>query len=132
MQLTPAVFLGYSVALRWREESWCLLGNHWKIKLSSLFLSVSRLIFVRHMGGVLAVANIRGGGEYGETWHKGELFSLQSQESGLSEAWVELIVLFQQAGWREARAFRQNKSPFRHIACTAPPSQTTLSCYFPL
>uniref|UniRef100_A0A3Q1FT18 Prolyl endopeptidase n=1 Tax=Acanthochromis polyacanthus TaxID=80966 RepID=A0A3Q1FT18_9TELE len=33
--------------------------------------NVAYLLFVRHLGGILAVANIRGGGEYGLTWHKG-------------------------------------------------------------
>lgn len=122
------MFLGYIVALRWREESqslfgWAspgvlrihccseiereegMLGNCWKIKLSSPFLSVSRLIFVRHMGGVLAVANIRGGGEYGETWHKGKLFSLQEQESGLIVVQVRLIFLVQQAGADRSKSF---------------------------
>lgn len=51
--------------------------------------SVSRLIFVRHMGGVLAVANIRGGGEYGETWHKGAVFSLRKHKYGTVQAMFE-------------------------------------------
>uniref|UniRef100_A0A8C5ETA2 Prolyl endopeptidase n=1 Tax=Gouania willdenowi TaxID=441366 RepID=A0A8C5ETA2_GOUWI len=34
------------------------------------YFDVAYLLFVRHLGGVLAVANIRGGGEYGLTWYK--------------------------------------------------------------
>jgi len=56
-------------------------GTSWQLTLLPS-RSVSRLIFVRHMGGVLAVANIRGGGEYGETWHKGEACSLQKRKYG--------------------------------------------------
>ncbi|XP_046416785.1 prolyl endopeptidase [Neodiprion fabricii] len=36
--------------------------------------SVTRLVFVQHMNGVLAIPNIRGGGEYGEKWHNGGRF----------------------------------------------------------
>ncbi|XP_030578843.1 prolyl endopeptidase [Archocentrus centrarchus] len=34
------------------------------------YFNVASLLFVKHLGGMLAVANIRGGGEYGLTWHK--------------------------------------------------------------
>ncbi len=41
------------------------------------YFSVSRLIFLEN-GGVYAMANLRGGGEYGEEWHKGGI-KLQKQ-----------------------------------------------------
>lgn len=32
--------------------------------------SISRLVFVQNLGGVVCVPNLRGGGEYGNDWHK--------------------------------------------------------------
>ncbi|RLN48599.1 hypothetical protein BBJ28_00023924 [Nothophytophthora sp. Chile5] len=39
------------------------------ISLTPAF-SVARLVFVQHFGGMLALPNLRGGGEYGEQWHQ--------------------------------------------------------------
>lgn len=37
------------------------------------FYSVSRLLFMDQMNGIFAVANIRGGGEFGEKWHQASI-----------------------------------------------------------
>ena len=64
------MFLFYKKGMVMNGKNPTLLYGYggFNISMTPAF-SVSRLFFVEN-GGVLAVANLRGGGEYGEDWHK--------------------------------------------------------------
>jgi prolyl oligopeptidase len=54
--------------------------------------SVSRVIFVSHLNGIVAVANIRGGGEYGEEWHQEGMFAKRQNAYNDFQAAAEYLV----------------------------------------
>jgi prolyl oligopeptidase len=67
---TVPMFLVYRKDIKKNGENPTLLYGYggFSISITPTFM-VNRLVWLE-MGGILAVANLRGGGEYGEEWHR--------------------------------------------------------------
>jgi prolyl oligopeptidase len=64
------MFIAYKKGLQRDGKNPTILYGYGGFNISLLpYFSISQMVWLE-MGGILAVPNLRGGGEYGETWHE--------------------------------------------------------------